>query len=42
LSDVELFVWIFEEGSGGETEEAALFQPVMRQVFAQPQEPSRR
>src|SRR5262249_10524029 len=31
----------FEEGLGGQTEEAALFQPVMRQVFAQPQEPGR-
>ena len=28
----------FEEGSGGEAEEMALFLPVMRQVFAQPQE----
>ena len=31
-----------EEGLGGETEELALFLPVMRQVFAQPQEPDRR
>ena len=32
---------VSSEGLGGETEEAALFQPVMRQVFAQPQEPGR-
>ena len=31
-----------EEGLGGEPEESALFLPVMRQVFAQPQEPGRR
>ena len=32
----------FEEGLGGKAEETGLFEPVMRQVFAQPQEPSRR
>jgi hypothetical protein len=31
----------FAEGLGGETEEPALFLPVMRQVFTQPQEPGR-
>jgi hypothetical protein len=31
----------FEADLGGETEEAALFLPVVRQVFAQPQEPGR-
>jgi hypothetical protein len=31
-----------EEGLGGETEETALFLPVVRKVFAQPQEPGRR
>ncbi len=33
----------FDGGLGGETEETALFLPVMRQVFfAQPQQPARR
>ena len=31
----------FDEGLDGETEELALFLPVMRQVLAQPQEPGR-
>ena len=31
-----------EEGLGGESEKMALFLPVMRQVFAQPQEPGQR
>src|ERR1700756_1987826 len=30
-----------EEGLGDEPEELALFLPVMRQIFAQPQEPGR-
>jgi hypothetical protein len=32
----------FEEGLGGEAEGTALFLPVLRQVFAHPQEPHRR
>ena len=32
----------FDGGLGGEAEETALFLPVMRQVFAQSQQPARR
>jgi hypothetical protein len=32
----------FDGGLGGEAEETALFLPVMRQVFAQSQQPGRR
>src|ERR1700737_681547 len=42
FSDVERFGWILMEVLGGEAEETALFLPVMRQVFAQPQQPARR
>jgi hypothetical protein len=42
LSDVERFVWILKEGSGGKAEETALLLPVMRQVFAQSQQSGRR
>jgi hypothetical protein len=31
----------FDGGLGGEAEETALFLPVMRQVFAQSQQPAR-
>jgi hypothetical protein len=39
---VEQFQLDFDGGLGGEAEETALFLPVMRQVFAQSQEPGRR
>jgi hypothetical protein len=42
LSDVERFRLDIAEGLAGEPEELALFLPVMRQVFAQPQKPGRR
>ncbi len=40
-SDVERFGLDFDGGLGGEAEETALFLPVMRQVFAQSQQPAR-
>jgi hypothetical protein len=42
VSDVERFGLDIDGGLGAEAEETALFLPVMRQVFAQSQEPSRR
>jgi hypothetical protein len=39
---VERFGWGFDGGLGGEAEIMSLFLPVMRQVFAQSQQPARR
>ena len=41
-SDVEQFQLDFDGGLGVEAEETPLFLPVMRQVFAQSQQPGRR
>jgi hypothetical protein len=41
-SDVERFGWILMECLGGEAEEMALFLPIMRQIFAESEQPGRR